>query len=84
MMQFRISSRRKTGKKIPESLRLEFLEKFLANNFTLLNAEDIIPGPLNKGDVENTINNSPKVPRANFLGSNKLFCVISICKFGSF
>ena len=30
----------KTVKKIPESLRLEFLEKFLANNFALLDAED--------------------------------------------
>ena len=26
----------------------------------------------------------PKVPRAKFLGSNGLFCFISICKFGSF
>ena len=28
--------------------------------------------------------NSPKVPRAKFLGSNGLFCFISICKLGSF
>ena len=34
--------------------------------------------------VENTISNSPKVTRAKFLGSNGLFCFISICKFGSF
>ena len=34
--------------------------------------------------VENTIGNLPKVPRANFLGSDELFCFISICKFGSF
>ena len=34
--------------------------------------------------VENTIGNSPKVTRAKFLGSNGLFCFISICKFGSF
>ena len=33
---------------------------------------------------ENTISNSPKVTRAKFLGSNGLFCFISICKFGSF
>ena len=44
----------KAGKKIPESLRLEFLEKFLANNSALLDAEDITPGPLNKENVENT------------------------------
>ena len=34
--------------------------------------------------VENTISNSPKVPRTKFLGSDGLFCFISICKFGSF
>ena len=34
--------------------------------------------------VENTINNSPKVPRAKFVESDELFCFISICKFGSF
>ena len=34
--------------------------------------------------VSNTISNSPKITRAKFLGSNGLFCSISICKFGSF
>ena len=34
--------------------------------------------------AENTISNSSKVTRAMFLGSNGLFCFISICKFGSF
>ena len=29
----------KTGKEIPESSRLAFLEKFLAHNFALLDAE---------------------------------------------
>ena len=33
--------------------------------------------------IENTISNSLKVKRAKFLGSNRLFCFISICKFGS-
>ena len=32
----------KTGKEIPKSSRLEFLETFLANNFGLLDAEDHI------------------------------------------
>ena len=42
--------------------------------------------PLLKGPafVENTIDNSPKVSRAKFLGSHEIFCFISICKFGSF
>ena len=30
----------KTGKEIPESSRLEFIEKFLGNNFALSDAED--------------------------------------------
>ena len=34
--------------------------------------------------VENTISNSLKVRRAKFLGSDGLFCCITICKFGSF
>ena len=40
-----------TGKEIPESSRLEFLEKFLANNFTLLDAEDNTSSPLNRGGI---------------------------------
>ena len=34
--------------------------------------------------VENTISTSSKVTRTKFLGSNGLFCFISIHKFGSF
>ena len=36
-----------TGKEIPKSSRLEFLEKFLANNFPLSYAEDNTSGLLN-------------------------------------
>ena len=50
-MQFQISSRRETGKEIPESSRLEFLEKFSANNFALSDAEDNTSGPLNRGGI---------------------------------
>ena len=35
----------KTDKEVPESSRLEFLEKFLANNFTLSDAQDKTSGP---------------------------------------
>ena len=41
----------KTGKEIPESSRLEFVEKFLANNFALPEAEDNTSGPLNRGGI---------------------------------
>ena len=76
----------KTGK---ESFRLEFLEKFSANKFALSDAEDKTCGPLNRSYstftfVENIIGNLPKFPKAKFLGSDGLFCFISICKFGSF
>ena len=33
--------------------------------------------------VENIISNSPKVSRAKFLGSDRLFCFGTICKYGS-
>ena len=91
LCSFRLVLEGKTGKEIPESSRLEFLEKFLANNFALSDAEDSTSDPLNRGGtadlfsfVENTISNSPKVPRAKFLGSDGLFCFRSIRKFGSF
>ena len=50
-MQFQISSRRETGKEIPESSRFEFLEEFLANNSALSDAEDNTSGPLNRGGI---------------------------------
>ena len=41
----------KIGQAIPESSILEFLEKFLANNFALSDAEDNTSGPLNRGGI---------------------------------
>ena len=41
----------KTGREIPESSRLEFLEKFSANYLALSNAEDNTSGPLNRGGI---------------------------------
>ena len=46
---FKLVLEGKTGKEIPESPRVEFLEKFLANNFALSDAEDNTSGPLNRG-----------------------------------
>ena len=48
---FKLVLEGKTGKEIPESSRLEFLEKFSANNFALSDAEDNTSGPLNRGDI---------------------------------
>ena len=47
-MLFHTSSRRETAKEIPESSRLGFLEKFLANNFALSDKEDNTSGSLNQ------------------------------------
>ena len=51
LCSFRLVLQGKTGKEIPESPRLEFLEKFLANNFALSDAEDNTSGPLNRGGI---------------------------------
>ena len=51
LCSFRLVLEAKTGKEIPESSRFEFLEKFLANNFPLLDAEDNTSGPLNRGGI---------------------------------
>ena len=46
--QFQISSRGKADKEMPESPRYEFLERFLANNFALSDAEGNTTAPLNR------------------------------------
>ena len=48
---FKLVLEGKTGKEIPESSRLQFLEKFPANNFALSDAEDNTSGPLNRGGI---------------------------------
>ena len=40
LCSFRLVLEKKTGKEISDSSRLEFLEKFLANNSTLSDAKD--------------------------------------------
>ena len=46
---FKLVLERKTGKETLESSRLEFLQKFSANNFTLSDADDNTSGPLDRG-----------------------------------
>ena len=41
----------KTGNEMPSSSRSEFLGKFIANNFALLDAKDNTSGLLNRGGV---------------------------------
>ena len=51
LRSFKLVLKEKTGKEIPESSRLEFLGKSLANNFSLSNAENNTSGPLNIGGI---------------------------------
>ena len=79
----------KTDKEIPESSRLEFLEKFLTNNFALLDTEDNTSGPLNRGGIADlpllktllAILEKSREPRFWEVIDSFFIC---ICKFGSF
>ena len=48
---FKLVLEGEAGKEIPEPSRLKFLEKFLANNFALSDAEDNTSGLLNRGGI---------------------------------
>ena len=84
---FTLVLERKTGKEIPESSRLEFLEKFFPNSFALSDVEDNTSGLLNRAGIADlplfrTL--LAKVLRAKFLEVMDSFCFTSICKFHSF
>ena len=51
LCSFKLVLEGKTGKEIPESSRLEFKEKFSANNFDISDAENSTFGPLNRGGI---------------------------------
>ena len=51
LCSFRLAIKGNTGKEIPESSRLESLEKFSANNFALFNVKDNTSRPLNRGGI---------------------------------
>ena len=90
LCSFRLVLGGKIGKEIPESSRLMFLEKFSGKHFALSDPEDNTFRPLNRGGIADspllrTLLTIPqKFREPNFLGSDWLFCFISICKFGSF
>ena len=48
---FKLVLEGKTGKEVPESSRLEFLEKFLANSFALSDAEGSTSMSANRGGI---------------------------------
>ena len=51
LCSFKLVLEGKTGKEISQSSRLEFIDKFSANNFALSDAEDNTSGPLNRGGI---------------------------------
>ena len=51
LCSFKVVLEGKTGKEIPESSRLEFMEKYSANRFALSEAEDNTSGSLNRGGI---------------------------------
>ena len=51
LRSFRLVLEENAGKEVPESSKLEFLEKFLAHKFALSDGEDNTSGPLNRGDI---------------------------------
>ena len=51
LCSFKLVLEGKTGKETPEPSRLEFKEKFSANNFALSDAEDNTSGPLNREGI---------------------------------
>ena len=51
LQSFKLVLEKKTDKEVTESSRLEFLEKFSANNFALPDAEDNTSGLLYRGSI---------------------------------
>ena len=85
LCSFRLVLEGKRDKEIPESSRLEFLEKFLANNCALSEAEDHTSRALNRGGiVDLPLLRTLLAICQKFLGSDRFFCFSSICKFDSF
>ena len=55
LCSFRLILGRKTGEVIPDSSKLEFLEKFLANNFPSSDTESNTSGPFNREVIANLL-----------------------------
>ena len=55
LCSFRLVLEGKTGKKMSESSRLKFLEKFLGNNFALSDAKVNTSGLFNRGGIEDLL-----------------------------
>ena len=86
LCSLRLVLEKKTGKEIPELSRLEFLEKFSANNCALSDAKDNTSVPLSRGGIADLLLLRTLLvtcPESQASESDGLFCFISIGKFGS-
>ena len=89
-MQFQINSRRENGYRDTWVIMIRVLRKVFSKQFCFIwcriqQLQAVEQRRYSRfAFVENTIGNSPKVPRAKFLGNDGLFCFVSIWKFGSF
>ena len=86
---FRLAQKEKTGKEIPMSARLEFLEKILANNFALSDVENNTSELLNIGGIADllllrTLLAIHQISKEPSFWEVMDSCFISMCKFGSF
>ena len=88
LCSFRFVLEGKTGKEIPKSSKLEFLEKILANNFALSDTEENTSGLLNRGGIADLplmrmlMAICQKSWEPSFWEA-MYSCFISICKFGN-
>ena len=90
-MQFQICSRRENlKKKRYRVIKITFLRKVFSKQFCFIRCrrqhlQAVASRKYSRFTfVQNTIGNLQKVQTTKFLGSDGLFCFISICKFGSF
>ena len=83
-MEFQVSSRRKAGKEILESSRLKFSEKFSVYNFALSDAQDSTSEASNRKSMGGLVLLRALLIFFTFLGSDRLFCFITMSKFSSF
>ena len=90
LCSFKLVLEGKTGNKITESSKLEFLENFSANNFALLDADDNTSASLNRRGIADlpllrtllAICQKSQEPR--FWEVMDYFVFIRICKFSTF
>ena len=86
---FRLVLEGRAGKEVPESSRLGYIQKFLASNFALSDAEDNTSGALNRGGIADLLllrtllTICQKSQNPSFWKGWTLF-IISMCKGGSF